>query len=58
MNNDNMNTSNKKEAGKGNGNSIISHKSAKEDTKDYVGGDMFPSSSGHNFSQEKHNKKI
>ena len=60
MKNENISTSNKKNAGKGNGNSIISHKSANDDAndnvKDYVSGDFFPSSRGHNFSQNHKNK--
>ena len=56
MNDENINTSNKKSAGKGNGNSIISHKSADENTKDYVSGDRYPSSAGHKFGKNTQDK--
>jgi hypothetical protein len=54
----NINTNavtNKKNAGKGNGNSIISHKSPEYKADDYVSGDEFPTSSGHKFSKNTQN---
>ncbi len=55
MNNKDLNASNKKNAGKGNGNSIISHKSNDNPTKDYVSGDEFPSSANHKFNKNTKN---
>lgn len=55
MNDNNLNASNKKEAGKGNGNSIITHKSIDSNAKDYVSGDAFPTSSGHQFDKSSQN---
>lgn len=56
MDNKNLNASNKKSAGKGNGNSIINSKSTNENAKDYVSGDAFPSSAGHKFNKDTQNK--
>ena len=51
MKDTNLNASNKKQAGKGNGNSIVSPKSIDNNAKNYVSGDAFPTSSGHQFDQ-------
>lgn len=55
MNNKDFNASNKKKAGKGNGNSIISYKSTDNNSKDYVSGDEVPSSSSHKFNKNTQN---
>lgn len=57
MNGKNLNVSNKKKEGKGNGNSIISHKSIKNSADDYVSGDEFPSSSSHKFNKSIQEKE-
>lgn len=50
MNKDSLNISNKKKAGKGNGNSVIdNYERSKNKATDYVSGDSTPSSSGHKF---------
>lgn len=54
MKNINSNVSNKKNAGKGNGNSII-HKSTDYNSNDYVSGDETPTSAGHKFSKNTQN---
>lgn len=53
----NLNASNKKKEGKGNGNSIISPKSTENSVGNYVSGDEFPSSSSHKFSKNSQNKE-
>lgn len=53
MSNTEPNTSNKKSAGKGNGNSVINNT---ENARNYVSGDSSPSSSGHKFGENNQNK--
>ncbi len=54
MNKKEMNATNKK-AGKGNGNSVINnYEHQKNSTSDYVSSGSTGSSSGHNYSQKKH----
>lgn len=55
MNDKNLEVSNKKNAGKGNGNSVINNKSTNNTTKDYVSGE-FPTSTAHNFSSNNQAK--
>jgi hypothetical protein len=55
MNDKNLKASNKKNAGKGNGNSIISSKNTNDNINDYVSGDAFPSSASHKFNKNTQN---
>ena len=55
MNEKNLNATNKKKAGDGNGNSIMTRKSMDTNAKDYVSGDAFPTSIGHQFGNGSHN---
>ncbi|WP_455717736.1 hypothetical protein [Anaerosporobacter sp.] len=48
MSDDNSNVSNKN-AGKGNGNSIINDTSTNDNTNNYTSPDAFPTSTGHKF---------
>lgn len=57
MDEKNLDVSNKKNAGKGNGNSVINNKSANNTAKDYVSGDSFPSSVNHKFGTNPQNKE-
>ncbi len=50
------NTSNKKNAGKGNGNTVIDNKNTTENANNYVSGDYFPSSANHKFDEKTQNK--
>jgi hypothetical protein len=49
MNDKNTNISNKKNAGKGNGNSIINSTGTNDAANNYVSADAFPSSISHKF---------
>lgn len=55
MNDKNLDVSNKKNTGKGNGNSVINNNSTNDTTKDYVSGDSFPSSVNHKFNTSNQN---
>lgn len=57
MNDKNLDVSNKKNAGKGNGNSVINNKSTSNTTKDYVSGE-FPTSTAHKFSSKNQNEDV
>lgn len=57
MNEKNLDVSNKKNAGKGNGNSVINNKSTNNTEKDYVSGDSFSSSVNHKFGTNTQNKE-
>jgi hypothetical protein len=52
MSNSDLHTSNKKSAGKGNGNSVINNT---EKPRNYVSGDSAPSSSKHKFGENPQN---
>lgn len=55
MNSKNLKASNKKNADKGNSNSIISSKNTNDNVNDYVSGDAFPSSASHKFNKNTQN---
>lgn len=56
MNNMNPTTSNKKKAGKGNGNSVINNRESVSNASNYVSGDSTPTSYGHKFNSESNAK--
>ena len=56
MSDDKLNTINKKNAGKGNGNSVINNKNTNNTASDYVSGDATPTSTGHKFGKDIQNK--
>lgn len=65
MSDNNSSVSNKKNAGKGNGNSIIKNTSTNDtstnsDANNYVSADAFPTSTGHKFgaSNEKEDDEL
>lgn len=49
--------SNKKKAGKGNGNSVINNHESATNVSNYVSGDSTPTSSGHKFDSTSSTKK-
>lgn len=55
MNDKNANVSNKKNAGKGNGNSIINSTNTNDTANNYVSADAFPSSISHKFGTNGQN---
>lgn len=55
MSNLDLNASNKKSAGKGNGNSVINNEIVTKNVSDYVSGD-YPSSTSHKFDENDKNK--
>lgn len=57
MKNMNSTTSNKKKAGKGNGNSVINNRESVTNTSNYVSGDSTPTSSGHKFNSNSNVNK-
>ncbi len=57
MKNMNSTTSNKKKAGKGNGNSVINNRESVTNASNYVSGDSTPTSSGHKFNSNSNANK-
>lgn len=52
------NTSNKKQAGKGNGNSVINNRETPKNASNYVSGDATPTSAGHKFNSKSTSSKV